>query len=209
MRGLAVPETADNAAQTGSIVPMLALGIIGSGTTAVMLGAFMMYSITPGPLLFTQCPEVAWGLIASMYIGNLMHLVLNLPLVGLFARLLLVPAWILYPGILALSYAGVYAVSNSAFELIITTGIGILAYILRKVGIPLIPLMLAFVLARLLEDNFRRALSLSDGGYEILFSTPTSIVLWLLALVAIGLSLIRKPKLHPAMPATEAVKPGA
>ncbi|MCR4524577.1 MULTISPECIES: tripartite tricarboxylate transporter permease [Bosea] len=209
MRGLAAPETADNAAQTGSMVPMLALGIPGSGTTAVMLGAFMMYSITPGPLLFTQRPEVAWGLIASMYIGNLMLLVLNLPLVGLFARLLLVPAWILYPGILALSYAGVYAVSNSAFELIITTGIGVLAYILRKGGIPLIPLMLAFVLARLLEDNFRRALSLSDGGYEILFSTPTSIVLWLLAVVAIGLPLIRKPKLHPAVPVAETGKPGA
>lgn len=190
MRGLSAPETADNAAQTGSMVPMLALGIPGSGTTAVLLGAFLMYSITPGPLLFTQRPEVAWGLIASMYIGNIMLLVLNLPLVGLFARLLLVPAWILYPGILGLSFAGVYAVSNSHFELLITTAIGIVAYGLRKAGVPLIPLMLAFVLARLLEDNFRRALSLSDGDPAILFATPTSIVLWLLAGAAICAPLV-------------------
>ncbi|WP_439498894.1 tripartite tricarboxylate transporter permease [Bosea sp. (in: a-proteobacteria)] len=198
MRGLAAPETADNASQTASMIPMLALGIPGSGTTAVMLGAFLMYSITPGPLLFTQRPEVAWGLIASMYIGNLMLLALNLPLVGLFARLLLVPAWILYPGILALSFAGVYAVSNSPFELFVTVGFGVLAYGLRKVGIPLIPLMLAFVLARLLEDNLRRALSLSGGNYEILFSTPTSIVLWVLALLAIGLPFV-VGRLRPAL----------
>lgn len=190
MRGLAAPETADNAAQTGSMVPMLALGIPGSGTTAVLLGALMMYSITPGPLLFTQRPEVAWGLIASMYIGNLMLLVLNLPLVGLFARLLLVPRFILYPGVLALSFAGVYAVSNSSFELLVTTGFGILGYGLRKVGVPLIPIMLAFVLARLLEDNLRRALSLSNGDVAILFSTPSSIALWVLAAVAVLAPLI-------------------
>jgi putative tricarboxylic transport membrane protein len=181
------------------MVPMLALGIPGSGTTAVMLGAFLMYSITPGPLLFTQRPEVAWGLIASMYVGNLMLLVLNLPLVGVFARLLLVPSWILYPGVLALSYAGVYAVSNSPLELLITTGFGIIAYVLRKVGIPLIPIMLAFVLARLLEDNFRRALSLSGGDFGILYSTPTSIVLWILAALAIIVPMVAG-KLRPALP---------
>lgn len=181
MRGLAAPETADNAAQTASMVPMLALGIPGSGTTAVMLGAFMMYSITPGPLLFTQRPEIAWGLIASMYIGNIMLLVLNLPLVGLFARLLLVPYWILFPGILALSYAGVYAATNSAFELIMTTLIGIMAYGLRKLGIPLIPILIAFVLERLFEDNLRRALSLSNGEAGILFSSPVAVIFWVLA----------------------------
>lgn len=181
MRGLAAPETADNAAQTASMVPMLALGIPGSGTTAVMLGAFMMYSITPGPLLFTQRPEIAWGLIASMYIGNIMLLVLNLPLVGLFARLLLVPYWILFPGILVLSYAGVYAATNSAFELIMTTLIGIMAYGLRKLGIPLIPILIAFVLERLFEDNLRRALSLSNGEPGILFSSPVAMIFWVLA----------------------------
>lgn len=190
MRGLAAPETSDNAAQTASMVPMLALGIPGSGTTAVMLGAFMMYSITPGPLLFTQRPEIAWGLIASMYIGNIMLLVLNLPLVGLFARLLLVPYWILFPGILALSYAGVYAATNSAFELMLTTAIGILAYGLRKLGIPLIPVLIAFVLERLFEDNLRRALSLSNGDVQILFSSLAAVVFWLLALVILSLPFL-------------------
>jgi len=190
MRGLAAPETADNAAQTASMVPMLALGIPGSGTTAVLLGALMMYSITPGPLLFTQRPEIAWGLIASMYIGNIMLLLLNLPLVGLFARLLLVPYWILFPAILALSYAGVYAATNSAFELVLTTVIGVVAYVMRKVEIPLIPLLIAFVLERLLEDNLRRALSLSDGSPTILFASPFAIVFWVLAAVVLLLPLI-------------------
>lgn len=190
MRGLAAPETADNAAQTASMVPMLALGIPGSGTTAVLLGALLMYSVTPGPLLFTQRPEIAWGLIASMYIGNLMLLVLNLPLVGLFARLLLVPPWILFPAILSLSFAGVYAATNSAFELILTVLLGIAAYVLRKVGFPLIPLLIAFVLARLFEDNLRRAMSLSDGDPTILFASPIAAVFWVLALVAVALPLL-------------------
>lgn len=190
MRGLAAPETSDNAAQTASMVPMLALGIPGSGTTAVMLGAFMMYSITPGPLLFTQRPEIAWGLIASMYIGNLMLLALNLPLVGLFARLLLVPYWLLFPGILALSYAGVYAATNSAFELVLTTAIGILAYGMRKLGIPLIPVLIAFVLERLLEDNLRRALSLSDGDPLILFTSPVALLFWVLAAAVLVLPVV-------------------
>ncbi|GGD40699.1 tripartite tricarboxylate transporter permease [Aureimonas glaciei] len=150
----------------------------------------MMYSITPGPLLFTQRPEIAWGLIASMYIGNVMLLVLNLPLVGLFARLLLVPSWVLFPGILGLSFAGVYAATNSAFELILTVLLGLLAYVMRKVGIPLIPLLIAFVLARLFEDNLRRAMSLSDGDPTILLSSPFAICLWLMALAAVALPLI-------------------
>lgn len=190
MRGLASPETADNAAQTASMVPMLALGIPGSGTTAVLLGALMMYSITPGPLLFTQRPEIAWGLIASMYIGNIMLLVLNLPLVGLFARLLLVPYWILFPGILGLSFAGVYAATNSPFELVLTVLLGILAYVMRKVGFPLIPLLIAFVLARLFEDNLRRAMSLSDGDPTILLQSPVAVVIWLVALAVLLVPLI-------------------
>jgi putative tricarboxylic transport membrane protein len=190
MRGLASPETADNAAQTASMVPMLALGIPGSGTTAVLLGALTMYSVTPGPLLFTQRPEIAWGLIASMYIGNIMLLVLNLPLVGLFARLLLVPSWVLFPMILALSFAGVYAATNAAFELILTVLLGILAYVMRKVGFPLIPLLIAFVLARLFEDNLRRAMSLSDGDPIVLFSSPIAVIFWLLALVALLVPIV-------------------
>ena len=194
MRGLAAPETADNAAQTASMVPMLVLGIPGSGTTAVLLGALLMYSVTPGPLLFTQRPEIAWGLIASMYVGNLMLLALNLPLVGLFARLLMVPYWILFPGVLGLSFAGVYAATNSAFELVLTTLIGIVAYVMRKVGIPLIPLLIAFVLARLFEDNLRRALSLSDGDPTILFNSVTAILFW-----AVTALIVLVPLLAPRL----------
>jgi putative tricarboxylic transport membrane protein len=192
MRGVASPETADNAAQIGNMVPMLALGIPGSGTTAVLLGALLMYNITPGPLLFEQRPEVAWGLIASMYVGNAMLLVLNLPLVGVFARLLLVPAWALYPAVIALSFAGVYAVSNSAFDLLLAVGFGVLGWLFRKVGMPLVPIVLGFVLGRLLEDNLRRALSLSDGDPAALLASPVSLLLWALTVGALVWPLIAR-----------------
>jgi putative tricarboxylic transport membrane protein len=192
LRGVASPETADNAAQIGNLVPMLSLGIPGSGTTAVLLGALLMYSITPGPLLFTQRPEVAWGLIASMYVGNLMLLVLNLPLVGVFARLLTVPAWVLYPGVVALSYAGVYAVSNSPFDLLLATGFGVLGYLLRKLDVPLVPIILGFVLGRLLEDNLRRALALSDGDVTALFASIPSLLLWGCTVLALAFPLLRR-----------------
>jgi putative tricarboxylic transport membrane protein len=192
MRGVAAPETADNAAQIGNLVPMLSLGIPGSGTTAVLLGALLMYAITPGPLLFEQRPEVAWGLIASMYIGNAMLLVLNLPLVGIFARLLTVPAWVLYPGVLALSFAGVYAVSNSAFDLLLAIGFGVLGWWLRKLEVPLVPIILGFVLGRMLEDNLRRALSLSDGDALALLGSPVSLALWALTALALAWPLLRR-----------------
>jgi len=192
LRGVASPETADNAAQIGNLVPMLSLGIPGSGTTAVLLGALLMYNITPGPLLFTQRPEVAWGLIASMYVGNVMLLVLNLPLVGVFARLLAVPAWVLYPGVIALSFAGVYAVSNSPFDLLMATGFGVLGYALRKLDVPLVPIILGFVLGRLLEDNLRRALSLSDGDVLALFASVPSLLLWACTLAALIVPLVRR-----------------
>ncbi|MBY0338054.1 MAG: tripartite tricarboxylate transporter permease [Acetobacteraceae bacterium] len=186
MRGVAAPETADNAAQIGNLVPMLSLGIPGSGTTAVLLGALLMYSITPGPLLFEQRPDVAWGLIASMYIGNCILLLLNLPLVGVFARLLTVPAWVLYPGVLALSFAGVYAVSNSAFDLLLAIGFGVMGWLFRKLDVPLVPIVLGFVLGRMLEDNLRRAMALSDGNVAELVASPVSVALWAMT----GLALL-------------------
>ncbi len=192
MRGVAAPETADNAAQIGNLVPMLSLGIPGSGTTAVLLGALLMYNITPGPLLFEQRPDVAWGLIASMYIGNAMLLLLNLPLVGVFARLLTVPAWVLYPGVLALSFAGVYAASNSAFDLLLAIGFGVLGWAFRKMEIPLVPIVLGFVLGRMLEDNLRRAMSLSDGDVWALLGSPVSIVLWVMTVIAVFWPLFRR-----------------
>ena len=190
MRGVAAPETADNAAQIGNMVPMLALGIPGSGTTAVLLGALLMYNITPGPLLFQQRPDVVWGLIASMYVGNVMLLVLNLPLVGVFARLLTVPSWVLYPGVVALSFAGVYAASNSVSDLLLATAFGVVGWVFRKLDVPLVPVVLGFVLGRLLEDNLRRALSLSDGDLSILVASPVSAAFWLLVLGALAWPLV-------------------
>lgn len=190
IRGVAAPETADNAAQIGNLVPMLSLGIPGSGTTAVLLGALLMYNITPGPLLFEQRPEVAWGLIASMYVGNVLLLALNLPLVGVFARLLSVPASVLYPGVLALSFAGVYAASNSAFDLLMAIVFGVLGWLFRKTDIPLVPIILGFVLGRMLEDNLRRALSLSGGDVVALVESPVSIALWVLTAGALLWPLI-------------------
>ncbi|NCY25916.1 MAG: tripartite tricarboxylate transporter permease, partial [Alphaproteobacteria bacterium] len=197
LRGVAAPETADNAAQIGNLVPMLSLGIPGSGTTAVLLGALLMYNITPGPLLFEQRPDVAWGLIASMYIGNAMLLLLNLPLVGVFARLLTVPAWVLYPGVLALSFAGVYAASNSAFDLLLAIGFGVMGWLFRKMAIPLVPIVLGFVLGRMLEDNLRRAMSLSDGDVWALLGSPTCLILWAMTAAA----LLWSPATNPSSPA--------
>ncbi|MBC7432035.1 MAG: tripartite tricarboxylate transporter permease, partial [Rubritepida sp.] len=150
------------------------------------------YNITPGPLLFQQRPDVAWGLIASMYIGNAMLLLLNLPLVGIFARLLTVPAWVLYPGVLALSFAGVYAASNSAFDLLLAIFFGVVGWFFRKMEIPLVPIVLGFVLGRMLEDNLRRSMSLSDGDLWALFASPVSIVLWVLTAPAVLWPLFRK-----------------
>ncbi len=184
-RGVAAPEAANNAAAGGAMVPMLTLGVPGSGTTAVLLGALMMFNVTPGPLIFQERPEVVWGLIASMYIGNLMLLVLNLPLVGIFARILTIPRWFLIPAIAGLSFVGVYAVNNSAFDLLFMTGIGVWGYLMRKFGFPLAPMILGLVLGRLMEVNLRRALAISGGDWGILFSSPIAQVLWVLALVSL------------------------
>ncbi|WP_456446428.1 tripartite tricarboxylate transporter permease [Deinococcota bacterium DY0809b] len=184
-RGVAAPEAANNAASGGAMVPMLTLGVPGSGTTAVLLGALMMFNVTPGPLIFEQRPEIVWGLIASMYIGNVMLLVLNLPLVGWFARILTVPRWFLVPAIAALSFIGVYAVNNSAFDLLFMTGIGVVGYLMRKAGFPLAPVILGLVLGRLMEINLRRALAISGGDYTILYASPLSKVLWALALLSL------------------------
>ena len=121
-RGVAAPEAGNNAAAGGALVPMLTLGVPGSGTTAVLLAMLMSLNITPGPLLFTQHPEVVWGLIASLYLGNIVLLVLNLPLVGIFARMLAVPPWILMPGVVMISYVGIYSINDSTCDLLLITG---------------------------------------------------------------------------------------
>lgn len=183
IRGLAAPESANNAAAGGAFVPMLTLGIPGSGTTTILLGALLLYNIQPGPMLFTEKPEVAGGLIASMYIGNLMLLVLNLPLVNVFARILLIPNWLLVPGITVMAMVGVLSVHGSILSVLSMLAIGLFGYWLRKLEYSLIPLILGFVLGELLEENLRRALAISGGDMGILFQSRISQVLWLLTLV--------------------------
>ena len=184
-RGVAGPEAANNAATTGAMIPLLTLGIPGSGTTAVLLGALLGLGLTPGPLLIERNPEVFWGLAASMYVGNVFLLLLNLPLVGVFVRVLRLPRWVLMPGVAALSFVAVYAVNQSPFDLVLMAMFGLLGYGMRKGGFPLAPVILGLVLGPLMEKNLRRALALSGGEWGVMFSSPLAVALWVLALAAL------------------------
>ncbi len=187
LRGLAAPEAANNASAGGAMVPMLTLGIPGSGTTAILLGALLMFNVTPGPLMFQQRPEIAWGLIASMYIGNLALLVINLPLVGLFARMLTIPQHYLTPLIAVLAFIGIYSIVGNPFDLYMIIGLGVFGWVLRKLDFALAPVILGFVLGGLFENNLRRALSISGGDWSILLSTSDSIFLYALAAAVVVL----------------------
>ncbi|MGA9225006.1 MAG: tripartite tricarboxylate transporter permease [Mesobacillus sp.] len=183
--GVAAPESANNAASGGAMIPLLTLGIPGSGTTAILMGALMMYNVQPGPLLFEDHPQVAWGLIASMFIGNIMLLILNLPLVKVFAKIIQTPKQFLIPMIIAISIFGVYAVQVSTNDLLLLLGCGILGYFLSKNDYPIAPLVLGLVLGPMVENNLRRALTISNGDFSVFVSRPISLafllitVLWL------------------------------
>jgi len=185
LRGLVAPEAAATSSAIGSFVPMLTLGVPGSGTTAVMMGALTLYNITPGPVLFDTKPELVWGLIASLFVANVLLFVMNVPLVRLFSKVLSVPGWLMVPGILCISYIGVYAINAGTFDLLLVAGIGTLGYFLRKFGVPMAPLVLGVVLGNMMEQNLRRALSMTDGDVRVLFSSPVSISLWVAALAVV------------------------
>jgi len=190
VRGVAAPEAANNASACGSFIPMLTLGVPGSGTTAVMLGALTLYNITPGPLLFENQPEVVWGLIASLFIANVILLIMNIPLIGLFTRMLSVPKWILVPLITTVSFVGVYGVHSGTFDLMLMIALGVFGYLLRKLDFPTAPIILGFVLAELMEQNLRRALAISDGDPRILFDSPLAVVLWIMAAAVLLLPIV-------------------
>ncbi|CCJ51889.1 tripartite tricarboxylate transporter permease [Bordetella parapertussis] len=181
MRGLVAPESAATASAIGSFVPMLTLGVPGSGTTAVMMGALTLYNITPGPVLFDSKPELVWGLIASLFIANVLLFIMNVPMVRVFSKVLAVPAWMMVPGILCISYIGVYAINAGTFDLLMVVAIGALGYFLRKFGVPMAPLVLGVVLGDMMEQNLRRALSITNGDPVVLYSSPVSIGLWIAA----------------------------
>jgi len=185
IRGVAAPEAANNAAANGAMIPLLTLGVPGSGTTAVLLGAMLGLGVTPGPLLITEQPDLFWGLAASMYIGNIFLLMLNLPLVGFFVKALTLPRWFLIPGVAALAFVAVYAVNGSSFDLVMMTGFGVVGYLMRKFSFPLAPVILGLVLGPLMEKSLRRAMALSGGDWRILFDSPIAITLWVLALASL------------------------
>ncbi|MDX3987245.1 MAG: tripartite tricarboxylate transporter permease [Achromobacter sp.] len=185
MRGLVAPEAAATASAIGSFVPMLTLGVPGSGTTAVMMGALTLYNITPGPVLFDTKPELVWGLIASLFVANVLLFVMNVPLVRLFSKVLSVPGWLMVPGILCISYIGVYAINAGTFDLLLVAGIGALGYFLRKFGVPMAPLVLGVVLGNMMEQNLRRALSMTDGDVRVLFASPVSMSMWAAAVAVV------------------------
>jgi len=180
-RGVAAPEAGNNAAAGGALVPMLTLGVPGSGTTAVLLALLMTLNITPGPTLFADRPEVVWGLIASLLIANIVLLIMNVPLVKIFVYVLQVPPWVLLPGVTMISFVGIYSLSGSYFDLLLMVGFGVLGYFLRKLDIPTVPVILGILLGNQMEDSLRRAMVLSDGDWAFLFSTPIAIGLWIAA----------------------------
>ncbi|MGR3445564.1 tripartite tricarboxylate transporter permease [Thalassococcus profundi] len=189
-RGVAAPEAGNNAAAGGALVPMLALGVPGSGTTAVLLAVLLALNITPGPLLFTQNPDVVWGLIAALFIGNFMLLAMNIPMVGLFTRVLLVPPRILMPIVAMISFVGIYGISGSPFELLMMVGFGVMGWVLRKLDVPLVPVILGTLLGNEMEVNFRRAVEISNGDYSVLIGSPLAIGLWTVAIVGFILPIV-------------------
>jgi putative tricarboxylic transport membrane protein len=192
IEGVAGPESANNAASGGAMVPLLTLGIPGSGTTAILMGALIMYNVQPGPLLFEDHPEVAWGLIASMFIGNLMLLVLNMPLVKVFAKIIETPPRYLLPIIIAISVFGVYAVQYTTFDLLLLIGCGIAGYFLAKNDYPLAPLVLGLVLGPMIENNMRRALTGSNGDFSIFLTKPISLVFLVIAVLWLVVPMLLK-----------------
>jgi putative tricarboxylic transport membrane protein len=177
IEGVAGPEAANNAAAAGTLVPLLALGLPTSATAAVLLAAFQQYGLQPGPLLFQHEPRLVWGLIASLYVGNLMLLVLNLPLVGLWVRLLTIPRPALYGGILILASAGGYSVNRSVFDVGLLYAIGGVGYLMRCRSIPLAPAIIGLILGPMAEQQLRRALAIAEGSPLVLVTRPISATL--------------------------------
>jgi len=185
IEGVAAPESANNAAAGGAMVSLLTLGIPGSATTAVLLGALLIHGMRPGPLLFSSNPEFVWGLIASMYIGNVMLIIQNMPMIGLWVRMLKVPYKILMPLIITISAVGVFATDNNIADVWVMVIFGVLGYIMRKMKYPAAPLVLALVLGPMVEMSLRQSLTISHGNVGIFFTRPISAVLSVFAIFSL------------------------
>lgn len=198
-RGVAAPEAGNNGASSGALVPMLTLGVPGSGTTAVLLAMLISLNITPGPLMFTQNADIVWGVIAALLIGNLVLLVLNIPLVGFFVKLLSVPPMYLLPVVTMVAFVGIYSISHSTFDLYFMVAFGVAGYLLRKLEIPLVPIILGLLLGPEMEKNLGHAMVLSDGDWSILWGSPLAAGLWILAALGLVLPYLVGPILRRRM----------
>jgi putative tricarboxylic transport membrane protein len=192
IEGVAGPEAANNANAAGALVPLLALGIPTSGTAAVMLAAFDQFRISAGPMLFTEQPLLVWTLIASLFIGNALLLVINLPLIKMWIQILRVPGPYLFAGILTFAMVGAFSIKYSTFDLLVAVGIGTLGVVMRRFGYPITPLILGAILGPMAETQFRRSMQLSQGDTGIFISTPFTWVAYALMIVAIGWPVIWK-----------------
>lgn len=190
LKGLAAPESANNAASSGSFVPLLTLGIPGSGTTAVILGALISYGVQPGPTLYIDNPTLFWSVIISMYLGNLVLLILNLPLIPYIAKILALPKQLLLPLIIFFSLIGVYLVTFNNFDIYIMTIFAVVALFLRILNFPMAPMILGFILGKMIEDNLRRSLTISDGSISFLWERPITLSLLIITIVIMVLPLI-------------------
>jgi TctA family transporter len=201
IEGVAAPESANNADAQCKFIPMLTLGLPASGVMALMLGALTIQGIQPGPEVMTQRPELFWGLIASMWIGNLMLVVLNLPMIALWVKLLQVPYRLLFPAIMAFSAIGIYSVNNSSFEIYLTALFGLFGFICMKLGFPPAPLLLGYVLGPMMEENLRRSMLMSGGDASVFVTRPISlafIIATVLILVVMILPAVRQRRLEIA-----------
>jgi putative tricarboxylic transport membrane protein len=185
IEGVAGPEAANNASAAGVLVPMLTLGLPTSATAAIMLSAFQSYGINPGPLLLESQPQLVWGLIASLFIGNVMLLVLNLPLIAVWVKLLQIPAPLLYAGILVFATIGTYGITQSPVDLVLLYLVGGIGYLMRRYDFPAAPVIIGMILGPLAEQNFRQAMTISAGDWTVFFTRPLSAIILALAALAL------------------------
>jgi TctA family transporter len=200
IEGVAAPEAANNAATQISFLSLLTLGIPCNASMAMMMGAMMIHNIQPGPQVMTNNPELFWGLIVSMWVGNLMLVVLNLPMVGIWVQLLKIPYRCLYPAILVFCCIGIYSVNYNTLEVVMSTGFGLLGYLFYKLDFEPVPMLLAFILGPMMEENLRRSLLLSHGDFSVLITRPLSLMMLLIAamlFVVIIVSSIRSKRKKP------------
>ena len=194
IEGVAGPETANNAHSGAALIPLFSLGLPSSPTMAVILGAFIMHGLTPGPALFTKNPDFVWGLIASMFIGNLMLLILNLPLVGMWAKIAMIPYKLLFPIILMVILVGTYSLNGSVWDVGMMLFFGIVGYVMKKLDIPMSAMIVTFILGSQLESSMLQSLSISTEGFMIFFTRPISAIILVIAIVVLALSLYSSMK---------------